>query len=32
METIDGLEDEDVKQNMILPCVARPKGSIVVEA
>jgi ferredoxin len=32
MEMTDGLEDEDVKQNIILPCVARPKSNIVLEA
>ena len=32
MEITDGLEDEDLKQNMILPCVARPKSNIVLEA
>jgi len=32
MEITDGLEDEDLKQNMILPCIARPKSNIVLEA
>jgi len=32
MEVTDGLEDEDFKQNMILPCVARPKSNIALEA
>ena len=32
MEITDGLEDEDLKQNMILPCVARAKSNIVLEA
>ncbi len=32
MEITDGLEEEDLKQNMILPCVARPKSNIVLEA
>jgi ferredoxin len=32
MEIADGLEDEDLKQNMILPCVARAKSNIVLEA
>ena len=32
MEITDGLEDEDLKQNMILPSIARPKSNIVLEA
>ena len=32
MEITDGLEDEDSEQNMILPCIARPKSNIVLEA
>ena len=32
MEVTDGLEDVDFKENMILPCVARPKSNIIVEA
>jgi ferredoxin len=32
MEITDALEDEDLKQNMVLPCVAKPKSNIVVEA
>lgn len=32
MEITDGLEDEDVKQNMILPCVAIPTTDIVIDA
>jgi hypothetical protein len=32
MEVTDGLEDEDFKENMILPCVARPKSNIVLDA
>jgi len=32
MEITDGLEDEDLKQNLILPCVARPKSNIVLDA
>ncbi len=32
MEMTDGLEDEDLKQNMILPCVAKPKSNVVMEA
>ena len=32
MEIADGLENEDLKQNMILPCVAKPKRNVVVEA
>ncbi|MCF8145925.1 MAG: 2Fe-2S iron-sulfur cluster binding domain-containing protein [Deltaproteobacteria bacterium] len=30
MEVTDGLEAEDMKQNMILPCVARPTTDIVI--
>ena len=30
METDDGLEDVDLEQNMILPCVSVPKTDIVV--
>jgi ferredoxin len=32
MEITDALEDEDLKQNMILACVAKPKSDLVVEA
>ena len=32
MEITDGLEAEDLQQNIILPCVARPKSNIVLEA
>ena len=32
MEVTDGLEDEDEKQNMILPCVAIPTTDIVIDA
>jgi ferredoxin len=32
METEDGLQDEDRKQNMILPCVAVPKTDLVIDA
>jgi ferredoxin len=32
METEDGLQDEDRKQNMILPCVAVPKTDVVIDA
>jgi ferredoxin len=31
METEDGLQDEDRKQNMILPCVAVPKSDLVID-
>ena len=31
MEVTDGLEAEDVKKNMILPCVARPTTNIVIK-
>ena len=30
METEDGLDDVDLEQNMILPCVSLPKTDIVV--
>lgn len=32
MEVTDGLEDEDEKQNMILPCGAIPTRDIVIDA
>ncbi len=32
MESTDGLEEEDVKQNMILPCSAVPRGDVVLDA
>jgi glycine betaine catabolism B len=32
MEVEDGLEDDDIEQNMILACVAVPLGDIVLEA
>jgi ferredoxin len=32
METTDGLDNEDVRQNMILPCVATPRNDVAVEA
>jgi ferredoxin len=32
METDDGLDDVDLEQNMILPCVSVPKTNVVLEA
>jgi uncharacterized protein len=32
MELTDGLEDEDLQQHMILPCVAAPKTDVDLEA
>lgn len=32
MEVTDGLDDEDMQGKMILPCVAVPKGDIVLDA
>jgi len=32
MEVTDGLDDEDMKQNMILPCVAVPRTDVTIEA
>lgn len=32
METQDGLDDADVEQGLILPCVAVPKTDIVIDA
>lgn len=32
MEVQDGLDDEDLEQNMILPCVAVPLSDLVLEA
>ena len=32
LEVDDGLDDDDKKQNMFLPCVAIPKTDVVIEA
>ena len=32
METTDGLEDDELENNMILACVAVPKSDLVIEA
>jgi ferredoxin len=32
MEVTDGLDEQEVEQNMILPCVAIPKTDIVIDA
>lgn len=31
METEDGLDDKDLEQNMILPCVSIPKTDVVID-
>lgn len=32
MEVSDGLDDDELKQNMILPCVSVPKTDVKIEA
>ncbi|MCB2186996.1 MAG: 2Fe-2S iron-sulfur cluster binding domain-containing protein [Deltaproteobacteria bacterium] len=32
MDTTDGLEEEDARQGMILPCVAVPKTDVIIDA
>lgn len=32
MEATDGLDNEDIRQNMILPCVAAPETDVIIEA
>jgi len=32
MEADDGLDDEDLEQNTILPCVSTPKTEVVIDA
>jgi ferredoxin len=32
MEAQDGLDDEDLEANMILPCVSVPKTDVIIEA
>jgi len=32
MEVTDGLDDDDIKQKMILPCVSVPKTDVIIEA
>ena len=31
MERTDGLDNEDIQQNMILPCIAVPKTDVVID-